>query len=75
MMASIALPGPDGAIVPLSISAGATLAHPGDTAEELIRAADALMYKSKKNGGNRATTEDGPVKKSCGSTLVSINVG
>jgi diguanylate cyclase (GGDEF)-like protein/PAS domain S-box-containing protein len=43
--------------VSLSISAGAAMIHSGETAEELVHRADELMYRSKKDGLNRATTE------------------
>jgi len=57
MAARISLPGSDGAKMSLSISVGATLVHPGETAEELIHRADVLMYESKLSGRNRATTD------------------
>jgi diguanylate cyclase (GGDEF)-like protein len=57
MVSRISLPLPDGGTISMSISAGASLVHPGVTAEELIRTADALMYQSKTNGRNRAPTE------------------
>ena len=47
----------DGRTVLPSISAGAALVHAGDTAEDLIQRADALMYQSKAGGRNRSTTE------------------
>jgi diguanylate cyclase (GGDEF)-like protein/PAS domain S-box-containing protein len=43
--------------ISLSISVGAALAHPDETAEELIQRADKLMYRSKASGRDRATTE------------------
>jgi diguanylate cyclase (GGDEF)-like protein/PAS domain S-box-containing protein len=57
MVARVSIPNSDGSAISLSISAGATLAFPGSTAEELIRRADELMYQSKASGRNRATTE------------------
>jgi len=41
----------------LSISAGATLALPGESLEQLIQRADALLYRSKSQGGGRATMD------------------
>lgn len=41
--------------ISVTLSIGATLSRKGDTLEEIIRRADALMYASKKNGRNRAT--------------------
>ncbi|MDC7247426.1 MAG: sensor domain-containing diguanylate cyclase [Sphaerochaetaceae bacterium] len=38
-----------------TVSVGATLALPDDTAESLINRADTLMYESKKNGRNMVT--------------------
>jgi diguanylate cyclase (GGDEF)-like protein/PAS domain S-box-containing protein len=57
MAARISLPSSDGATISLSISVGATLARPGETAEELIHRADGLMYQSKMSGRNRTTTD------------------
>ena len=39
----------------LTISAGATLATPGDTLETVIKRADKLLYESKAAGRNRVT--------------------
>ena len=47
----------DGQLIPLSISVGAALAYVGEPADDLIRRADALMYRSKAEGRDRATTE------------------
>lgn len=57
MAAEISLPSGDGATISLSISAGATLAHPGETAGDLIRRADELMYQSKMGGRGRITID------------------
>ncbi len=54
LVARIKLPVSSSRAVSLTISAGATLVHPGETAEELIQRADALMYRSKTSGRNRA---------------------
>jgi diguanylate cyclase (GGDEF)-like protein/PAS domain S-box-containing protein len=43
--------------VPLSISLGGTIVAPGDSAELIIRRADALLYESKSGGRNRATLD------------------
>ncbi|MGA2634611.1 MAG: sensor domain-containing diguanylate cyclase [Terracidiphilus sp.] len=43
--------------ISLSISVGAALMQPGETAEGLIQRADKLMYQSKASGRGRATTE------------------
>ena len=45
----------DEARLGVSISLGATVAHPDDTAESLIKRADHLLYQSKKEGRNRLT--------------------
>ena len=42
----------------VSVSVGATVARLDDTVETLLRRADQLMYKSKKAGKNRLTTDD-----------------
>jgi len=41
----------------VTVSMGATLAHPGDTVETLVARADELMYRSKRAGRNRLTTD------------------
>jgi diguanylate cyclase (GGDEF)-like protein/PAS domain S-box-containing protein len=43
--------------IQLSISAGATLVRPGETLEQLVVRADALLYRSKSGGGGRATMD------------------
>ena len=45
----------DEARLGVSISLGATVAHPDDTAESLIKRADHLLYQSKKEGRDRLT--------------------
>jgi diguanylate cyclase (GGDEF)-like protein/PAS domain S-box-containing protein len=42
----------------VSVSVGATVARLDDTVETLLRRSDQLMYKSKKAGKNRLTTDD-----------------
>lgn len=46
-----------GAFIPLSISVGATLARSVDDLQTLIARADALLYRSKVDGRNRATMD------------------
>ncbi|MBI4833541.1 MAG: sensor domain-containing diguanylate cyclase [Planctomycetes bacterium] len=41
----------------VTISSGATLAHPDDTISSLIKRADKLMYQSKSNGRNQVTMD------------------
>ena len=41
--------------ISMTASLGVTMAEPDDTAESLIKRADALMYKSKQNGRNQIT--------------------
>ena len=57
MVAGTAVPSNDERMISLSISVGAALVRPGETAEELIQRADQLMYRSKASGRGRATTE------------------
>ncbi|MGP8250656.1 MAG: diguanylate cyclase domain-containing protein [Terracidiphilus sp.] len=57
MVSRVRLLGADGETIPLSVSAGATLVRPSETAQELICRADALMYQSKTGGRGRAATE------------------
>ena len=56
MVAQVSVPNDDGRAVSVSISVGAALASPGETAEELISKADKLMYQSKIAGRGRAST-------------------
>jgi diguanylate cyclase (GGDEF)-like protein len=56
MVARISFIHGNGGTVSVSISAGATLAHPGETAAELLQRADELMYQSKTSGRDCATT-------------------
>jgi diguanylate cyclase (GGDEF)-like protein/PAS domain S-box-containing protein len=56
MVKQTSISGADGKPISLSISVGATLAGGDVTVEELIQRADKLMYESKKEGRNRATT-------------------
>ena len=42
----------------ITVSIGATFARPDDTPEELVSRADRLMYRSKKDGRDRVTTDD-----------------
>lgn len=44
-----------GEAVSVTLSAGATLARPGDTRATLVERADLLMYRSKKKGKNRVS--------------------
>lgn len=43
--------------IPLTVSLGAVLAHPGDNPEDLLVRADRAMYRAKGAGGNRAVGE------------------
>jgi diguanylate cyclase (GGDEF)-like protein/PAS domain S-box-containing protein len=40
----------------VTVSIGASVSHPDDTVESIVRRTDRLMYKSKQNGRNRVTT-------------------
>ena len=42
----------------VSVSAGVTLVRPGDTAESITERADHYMYRSKKAGKNRVTSDE-----------------
>jgi diguanylate cyclase (GGDEF)-like protein/PAS domain S-box-containing protein len=45
--------------VRVTVSVGATMAVPSDTADDVIDRADGFMYASKKGGRNRVTTDEG----------------
>lgn len=55
--AQVSIPAGDGKRIALSLSVGAALSRPGDTAEQLIQRADQLMYRSKSSGRGIATVE------------------
>ena len=57
MVAQTTVPSNDERLISLSISVGAALSRPGETAEELIQRADELMYRSKTDGRGRATSD------------------
>jgi diguanylate cyclase (GGDEF)-like protein/PAS domain S-box-containing protein len=40
----------------VTVSIGASVSHPDDTVESIVRRTDELMYKSKQNGRNRVTS-------------------
>jgi diguanylate cyclase (GGDEF)-like protein/PAS domain S-box-containing protein len=44
----------------VSVSVGATMAHPDDSIDTLVARADRMMYASKEGGGNRATLHQDP---------------
>jgi diguanylate cyclase (GGDEF)-like protein/PAS domain S-box-containing protein len=47
----------DSKVIPLSISIGATLVHPGDDIRSLLDRADQQLYQSKLNGRGRASID------------------
>ncbi|OHC00319.1 MAG: diguanylate cyclase [Planctomycetes bacterium RIFCSPLOWO2_12_FULL_39_13] len=49
----------DSGVVQVTVSIGATLAQPKDTAETLLERADKLLYYSKANGRNRVSIKQG----------------
>lgn len=57
LIAQTAVLGSDERRISLSSSVGAALWRPGESADELIARADELLYRSKKGGRGRATTE------------------
>ncbi|MGO9776808.1 MAG: diguanylate cyclase domain-containing protein [Terracidiphilus sp.] len=57
MVAQTSIPSNDERRISLSLSVGAVLSRPGETAEEIVHRADVLMYRSKTGGRSRATTE------------------
>jgi diguanylate cyclase len=44
----------------VTISIGAAVLHPGDTAQLLIERADKCLYAAKRNGRNRVVCETDP---------------
>ncbi len=44
----------------LTLSIGAALAQPGDNAERVVERADRLLFRSKREGPNRVTTDEDP---------------
>ncbi|MGH9276364.1 MAG: putative bifunctional diguanylate cyclase/phosphodiesterase, partial [Acidimicrobiales bacterium] len=53
----------NGADLHLTGSVGIAMAHPGDTAEDLIRNADTAMYRSKEQGTNGFAVFDQPMRQ------------
>jgi len=47
----------EGGLLAVTVSVGAAMARPGEPWPTLVQRADALMYASKQNGGNRVTVE------------------
>lgn len=47
----------EGSPLRVTVSVGITVAQPGDTAESIVSRADRLMYRSKKEGKNRISTD------------------
>ena len=58
LVAASSLDVPEGS-VSVSVSFGATAARAQDSPESLLRRADALLYRSKKHGRDRTTTDLG----------------
>lgn len=50
----------DGTRLRVTVSLGTTLARPGETPADLVDRADQLMYRSKRAGRNRTTTDTTP---------------
>ncbi len=50
----------------VTVSVGAVMANPDDTVGLLLKRADELMYRSKKEGGNRVTVGEGPAGRERG---------
>ena len=49
----------EGEKLKVTISIGITVVNKQDTLESIVKRADELMYKSKKNGKNRISTDIG----------------
>lgn len=60
--------------VRLTVSIGATMATPTDTAEALVDRADRLMYESKHHGRNRVTTDDGELTSTADRPIVGTGI-
>lgn len=58
----------------VTVSIGATLATPGESAADLVDRADAFMYVSKGSGRNRITTDDGTFASTTDKPILGIRV-
>jgi diguanylate cyclase (GGDEF)-like protein/PAS domain S-box-containing protein len=56
----ISIPDKEGKLFSASVSVGAALCRAGESAEDLVRRADRLMYLSKARGKNQVTVDRGP---------------
>ena len=57
LISETSIPTDDGRRISLSVSVGAALSRHGESAEDLFRRVDGLVYQSKTDGRGRATTE------------------
>lgn len=48
----------DGSLIQTTTSAGVTEMHPGDSLEEMLKRADAALYRAKSEGRNRVATDE-----------------
>ena len=58
----------------VTVSVGATMAVPGETADDLVERADQLMYASKRNGRNRVTTDTGELTSDADRPIVGTRI-
>jgi diguanylate cyclase (GGDEF)-like protein/PAS domain S-box-containing protein len=64
----------DDAQARVTVSVGATMALPHESAEELVDRADRYMYASKKNGRNRITSDTGELTSTADLPLLGIGI-
>ena len=58
----------------VTVSVGATMALPNETAVDVVDRADAFMYASKKGGRNRVTTDCGELTSTAESPILGSAV-
>ncbi|NMM23778.1 MAG: sensor domain-containing diguanylate cyclase [Phycicoccus sp.] len=60
--------------VRVTVSVGATMAVPDETAEDLVERADGFMYASKQGGRNRVTTDIGELTSSAEAPILGTSI-
>jgi diguanylate cyclase (GGDEF)-like protein/PAS domain S-box-containing protein len=58
----------------VTVSIGATVASPGESAEVLLDRADGFMYQSKQSGRNRVTTDSGTLTSIAEAPILGIQI-
>ena len=60
--------------VRVTVSVGATMAVPTESADDLVDRADRLMYTSKRGGRHRVTTDTGLLTRGADRPILGTNI-